>query len=301
MMELNSQNYRALERNEVAEKLTAFKMRLAKGTQVAIKMTYLMKHVLEGKWTNYEFVVDSRKELEDISIIGRPSKEYDLGISNVVIYSSDEDHLRYLLRLPGIIDWANPRLEIVPNCAEIEPILREIIIENGYSFKDSTMADIMVLENVDCLRERSRNIRLPEDMTLSAVRQEQHIEEISRAWPFGDPTCSPEYIRYMKTQILNLPNICVQKNDELIAWSLQQFHGAIGNTFVKPEYRGQGLGSLVTTELAKKVLANGMAAYIECESGDDVSKNMHIGVGFKYIPTSTQVYLTSYKCPAHTN
>ncbi|XP_070556775.1 glycine N-acyltransferase-like [Ptychodera flava] len=293
-MERQSEKYRTLETSELAEKLGILQRELAKGVHIGIKITYLMKHVVEGKLNNFEFVVDSRKEFEDSTIIGRPSKEYDLCLHNVFMYSTNTDHLRYLVTQPGIIDWANRRLEVATNCPEIAPTLHEVIAKNGSAFKFTGIGVLMILENQGDLQERYQNPSLPEGMELSAISQEHHIEEVARKWPYADPDCSPEYIRFMKTQILNLPNICVQKNGELIAWSLQQFQGANGNTFVKPEYRGQGLGSLVTAELAKKVLANGMAACIEHGQQDEVAIKMHAGVGFKHIQEMKMFYLSSF-------
>ncbi|XP_070570749.1 uncharacterized protein [Ptychodera flava] len=288
--------YRSLRQDELKSKIEKLQAIMPLSS---LKAQYLLKNILEGKWFEYEFIVDSRLEYEDVSLICKPRRHYKLWLNEIVMISEDKEHLRYLLNQPGIIERQSDQGLVLRADLEMKDIVLEVsgLVRGGVnSFAEVLDAETMVLdaENSDIFNQRCNSLELPEDMTHSSIQLDD-VDEVARTWQYGDPNGSAEYMDFIRTEVMNFPSICFRKNGELIAWTLQQFSGAIGNTYVKPSYRGRGLGRLVTAELAKEILKRGCIPYVDVAGENEASLRMHAAIGFRAVQTARKVYASSFK------
>ncbi|GFN87290.1 glycine n-acyltransferase [Plakobranchus ocellatus] len=60
-------------------------------------------------------------------------------------------------------------------------------------------------------------------------------------------------------------------------------YGAMGMLYVQEEYRGHGLGKVITSQLAQKYINDGLPAYAFMFKANEISIRMHAKCGFTEI------------------
>lgn len=117
-----------------------------------------------------------------------------------------------------------------------------------------------------------------------------HSSYVYSVWKHSSEESAKDYIEWtIETQ----PSVAVfDSEDKVIAFMIRQYYGSMGMLYVEPNYRKQGLGTLVITELAKKLLASGENAFVHVEKMNKVSLQFHRKCGFKSIVNGEVLWKT---------
>jgi len=91
-----------------------------------------------------------------------------------------------------------------------------------------------------------------------------------------------------------LDSACIRINGELAAWCLtHKEDGSMGPLYVKEQYRRMGLGKIVASRLAAKIIAKGGLPYVQIVLGNGESEGLAKGLGgFEYTHDCTWFGLT---------
>jgi len=187
------------------------------------------------------------------------SKLY-VGVSDrpwIYINTSDVDTLRALIK-------STPNT--YRNYAVIEDWMLPIIDPDHVRFRE-LVCERFYLPRTVSLPEIKFNV-LPLDIEDASIIQTSHA--------YGDYTD----LDYVTSRIKNGHHAGLKINGELVAWVITHDDGALGFLYVKPEYRGSGLGKDITTFIINAHRAENLPVYVHIEKDNKASMTLATKMGF---------------------
>lgn len=101
--------------------------------------------------------------------------------------------------------------------------------------------------------------RLKNDSLHIGILHPSHAAILNEAWDFGGNDRS---LRYLENLIHNFPNACLMdKEEQLVSWSLSDPFACMAHGYTFPQYRGQGCMQAVLQSITKKLYARGFPLY----------------------------------------
>lgn len=85
-----------------------------------------------------------------------------------------------------------------------------------------------------------------------------------------------------------LPSYGIFIEDELVAWMIQSYYGAMISMHTKSRFRLHGFGSYIAKYLSKLVAGRGYAPYVLVRSHNKVSRNLYEHLGFTKLYTNVR-------------
>lgn len=95
--------------------------------------------------------------------------------------------------------------------------------------------------------------------------------------------------------IERLPSFGIFVNNELAAWMIQSYYGAMISMYTKPRFRLLGFGGYVAKYLSKLVASRGYMPYVLVRSNNKISKKLYENLGFTRLYTNVRGMLTPHK------
>ncbi|KAG7170781.1 uncharacterized protein LOC121864063 isoform X1 [Homarus americanus] len=191
------------------------------------------------------------KKVQSLSVFWNPEEE-------------DEEEVAQMIgSLPGI-DWRKPVFFSTSSktiSSKVTSIGNNQLVGDGnieaHTVEDSSMYEIPPqLPHIQCSP--------PEGFYLDSLRP----EEVALVMPFWMYQWTETYSGH-ETLLRSVPSVALRKRgdgdptskDQLVGWIHLYNNGILGNFFVLPEYRGQGLSKVILYELVWKVQKDGLFTY----------------------------------------
>ena len=88
-------------------------------------------------------------------------------------------------------------------------------------------------------------------------------------------------LHFPSTPSLPFLSASFDRSGRCIAYELSRYYGTIGFLHVEEDFRGQGLGKVITSRLAHKYFSQGLPVAVVVFVDNEVSIGMHTKLGFK--------------------
>jgi 8-oxo-dGTP diphosphatase len=85
---------------------------------------------------------------------------------------------------------------------------------------------------------------------------------------------------YVEDRILKDHSSGISIDGKLVAWILTHDDGAIGCLNVLEEYRNQGMGSAIVTDIIKKIRGDGRIPFVYIDVGNEKAEEIATKFGF---------------------
>ncbi|XP_075152084.1 uncharacterized protein LOC142226095 [Haematobia irritans] len=137
---------------------------------------------------------------------------------------------------------------------------------------------------------------LPEDAEMRPLKVED-CEHIHDLYPANEIEC----VDVFNVLVRVLPGLGVFRKDtnELAAWMVHSYYGAMFSMQTRPNYRRLGYGIRLATALTKIVIERGYKPFVVIRPQNDASRNLYTKLGFEKAFETCRVKMTPY--PMHTN
>ncbi|XP_077998215.1 glycine N-acyltransferase-like protein [Glandiceps talaboti] len=258
---------------------------LTKWLPACLPVYQLIKHNYSNTWPAVTIYTDN-DDVEKITTVLCSCGNYEVSLTDAAytFYSVDNEALRLLLNAPGTIDWTSDLVDFHIVSMSQLPILKEVMAEHnrilpGYLNTPEYLSGCYVYTLND--RERATEIAerpLPEGFTFGKLKHEHGCLLHSR-WHY--PKNPPSVENYAKT-IEYLPNLAIyNEKGEVVSWAVIKAFGDIGHTYTVPEYRKRGFASMITANLAKSRIEDGVMPYVVVRNKYEVSIKTHEKLGFE--------------------
>ncbi|GFN84709.1 glycine n-acyltransferase-like isoform x2 [Plakobranchus ocellatus] len=191
----------------------------------------------------------------------------------VALFSTSLEHLETLLLMPGLFNW---RKRIV--FADVPQKLRPVILSVSKA-KGGTLG----FNEFKVLEAKPGEVTaqpVPENYKMRALDPETHTDYAVSTRPY--------YIKgarcYVRDLLKKFPSIGVfDKDDICIGFEIIYHYGTQGMLHVREEFRGQGIGTSIATNLAQKFFSDGLPVYTVVEKSNSSSIHLHLKVGFRIV------------------
>ncbi|XP_061397067.1 uncharacterized protein LOC133332705 [Musca vetustissima] len=137
---------------------------------------------------------------------------------------------------------------------------------------------------------------LPDDAEMRPLKVED-VEHIHDLYPANEIEC----VDVFNILVRVLPGLGVFRKDtnELAAWMVHSYYGAMFSMQTRPNYRRLGYGIRLATALTKKVIERGYKPFVVIRPQNDASRNLYTKLGFEKVYETCRVKMTPN--PIHTN
>ncbi|XP_012935171.1 uncharacterized protein LOC101854005 [Aplysia californica] len=232
----------------------------------------------EGRWTdNSRFYTLGWPDIRAVGL-GEPystSRVYNYHTKprTTCVFSPVLQDSRALLTHPGFIDWTqNCMFQATPT--ELGETIVSLSREHG-------SRDVMPIRHVcTCMIAQPGDVELrptPEDVTVRRLTSSD-AAFVSENWTHRRAG-SDDYVREL---VQRFPSVGVFDRDGgCLGYEVGTEYGTMGMLYVKPEARGQGLGSVITTHLAHSYFLDGLPAVVNILAKNLGSVQLHERLGFK--------------------
>nr|XP_020661644.1 glycine N-acyltransferase-like protein 3 isoform X1 [Pogona vitticeps] len=236
-------------------------------------------HINRGNPAQSEVVVDSWPEFK--AIITRPKKEvvkdkWDYYANFYAAFYRDADSCRALLENNDVVDWSaalqiqglqDGLYEIVKEIAEASHVQLE-----PYFYRPVMHPDPSTL----------RQSRLTNDLLRFGALNPSHASFLNEVWDFGGNHRSR---RYLESLIRLFPSAClVDKEDQVVSWSLTDPVSCLSHGYTLRQYRGQGCSGIVLQRLGGKLHSLGFPLYAGVLAENQPSLQTLKKQGFHILP-----------------
>ncbi|GFR60326.1 glycine N-acyltransferase [Elysia marginata] len=189
------------------------------------------------------------------------------------VYSPSPDHLETLLTWPGFLDWSKPI--IFQGLSKTStPIIEKVARAKGGNHK--VLNHVLHQASPSDLPPRP----VPDGFYLHDLDPDLHTDYIMSTW-IHSRTHSDTYIREL---IKRFPSVGLfDKDDQCVGLEIGTEYGTVGMLHVREEYRGRGLGKVITSQLAQKFFCVGLPVMAIVSKDNESSQPMHTSCGFKEI------------------
>ncbi|XP_060118174.1 glycine N-acyltransferase-like protein 3 [Heteronotia binoei] len=245
-------------------------------------------HINRGNPAQYEAVVDSWPEFK--AVLTRPCKEvvkdkWDFYANLHAMFYRDVDACQAMLENADAINWSKAfqlhgiqdgMYEVVRDIAEarhvhLKPYFYQTLVHPG--------------PPASC---QSR----PRGDFHFGILNPSHAAILNEAWDFGGNNRS---LRYLESLIYYFPNTCLMNKDgQLVSWSLSDPLACMTHGYTFPQYRGQGCVQATIQSISKKLYASGFPLYCGVLPENQPSKQALKHQGFHILP---EIYYTIIVTP----
>ncbi|GFN83552.1 glycine n-acyltransferase [Plakobranchus ocellatus] len=241
----------------------------------SVKLYCTVRETLQGRWPGTTFVTLG---WPDILAVGEGSApkdstcyEYHMAPRTTCVFSPDQEHLEALLLYPGYLDWSQP----IAFQAASEKMRSTIIKVSQAKGGNCVMKTNYLLE---ASQEELPPRPAPEGFELRALDPDLHTDYVMSTWPHSR-NGSRTYIQEM---LRRFPSIGLfDKNNECIRLEIGNEYGAMGMLHVREEFRGRGLGKVITSQLAQKYFCDDLPVVAMTIKSNEASLRMHTSIGFR--------------------
>ncbi|GFO19678.1 glycine n-acyltransferase-like protein [Plakobranchus ocellatus] len=241
----------------------------------SLKLYWTVRNMIQGRWQGSTLVTLG---WPDILAVGEgpipedsPCYEFHASSRRTSVFSPDPEHLETLLLYPDYLDWSKPIIFQGVN-KQNRPVLDKIIEAKGNNCHIDTFS---ILEaGQEELPPRS----VPEGLELRALDCDLDIDYItSTRYKTRDGEAS-----YIKELIKRFPSVGLfDENNKCIGLELGKENGTLGMLHVREEFRGCGLGKVITSQLAQKYFRDDLPVTVLVPKDNEVSWRMHTSCGFR--------------------
>ncbi|XP_077997832.1 glycine N-acyltransferase-like [Glandiceps talaboti] len=190
-------------------------------------------------------------------------------------YSVDDNRLKFLIN--DVVDWTNDLIQFKKmDISQLEVVQQVCENHKRYLHGPKSLGCCMY---TGCDKEKLLQIvskPLPDGFQLRPL-QEEHASLVQSIWSDTDPMLS---IKHFINLTQHLPNLAIYHGTQVVSWAFVKASGDIGHTFTLPEYRRRGFSSIITANLAIKLLEAGNTPYVSVVTTNEVSAHMHEKLGF---------------------
>lgn len=165
--------------------------------------------------------------------------------------------------------------------------LRALIQSTPNTYNNFALIEDWMLPIIDPDHVRFRELvcerfYLPETVPLPEIKSEVFPLEIEDASIIQSSHAYGEYtdLEYVTSRIKNGHHAGLKVNGELVAWAITHDDGALGFLYVKPEYRGSGLGKDITTYIINALRTENLPVYVHIEKDNYASMALVTKMGF---------------------
>ncbi|RUS71082.1 hypothetical protein EGW08_021160 [Elysia chlorotica] len=259
------------------DELPAVKDWLEKFMPRSAKLYCTIRETLQGRWTGTTFCTLGWPNILAVGEMEAkpesPCYIYHSEPRTTSVFSPDPDHLEKLLMWPGFLDWSQPII-FQAVCSGCTPSILKLAKAKG--------GDCLVYANViNEARETELPPRpVPEGFYLSNLDPDLHTDYAISTWPHSRNHTD----RYIRQLLRKFPSVGLfDKDGECIGLEIGNEYGAIGMLHVREEYRGRGLGKIITSQLAQKYFCDGLNVIAFVIKDNKPSRRMHTSCGFKEV------------------
>lgn len=165
--------------------------------------------------------------------------------------------------------------------------LRELIKSIPNTYNNYAVIEDWMLPIIDPDHLRFRELvcerfYLPETIPLPEIKSDVHPLDIEDAAIIQATHAYGEYtdLNYVTSRIKNGHHAGLKVNGELVAWAITHDDGAIGFLYVKPEFRGSGLGKDLSAFIIKNLRSENLPVYVHIEKDNKASMTLVTNMGF---------------------
>lgn len=119
-------------------------------------------------------------------------------------------------------------------------------------------------------------LRLPSDVELVRLRPE-HMKAVHDLYPASDIECREVFEKL----VAELPAYGIFVEDQLAAWMVQSYYGAMFSMQTRPEFRRKGYGIFLAKRLTKEVASRGYKPFVVIRPENDASRSLYSKLGFE--------------------
>ncbi|XP_077997833.1 glycine N-acyltransferase-like [Glandiceps talaboti] len=190
-------------------------------------------------------------------------------------YSVDDNRLKFLIN--DVVDWTNDLIQFkMTNVSQME-VVQQVGENHKRYLHGPKSLGCCIYTGYDQQRLLQFVSKpLPDGFQLRPL-QEEHASLVQSIWSYTDPMPS---IKHFINLTQHLPNLAIYHGTQVVSWAVVKASGDIGHTFTLPEYRGRGFSSIITANLAMKLLEAGNTPYVAVETTNTESAHMHEKLGF---------------------
>ena len=102
------------------------------------------------------------------------------------------------------------------------------------------------------------------------------------------PAKDIESFQLFENLIERLPSYGIFIEDELVAWMIQSYYGAMISMYTKSRFRLHGFGSYIARYLSKLVAGRGYIPYVLVRSNNNISRKLYEHLGFTRLYTNVR-------------
>uniref|UniRef100_A0A0A9WW50 Glycine N-acyltransferase-like protein 3 n=1 Tax=Lygus hesperus TaxID=30085 RepID=A0A0A9WW50_LYGHE len=162
------------------------------------------------------------------------------------------------------------------------PFLREIWIDEDWSFQPGHL--LYWVPKEDALHWK---IEAPHGTYVSFLN-EAHAKEVDRIWPHRYDG-SLDLISSMIRVNFGM-GLFDSETNELMAWALHWFYGAIGVLQTKDQHKKKGYAATVVKAISREIARRGDDVFLNIIPGNTPSINLVEKLGFKFLMNGTWIF-----------
>nr|XP_056707790.1 glycine N-acyltransferase-like protein 3 [Euleptes europaea] len=252
---------------------------LRKSLPQALPVYGTVMHINRGNPAQHEVVVDSWPEFK--AVLTRPCKEvvkdtWDYYANLHATFYRDVDACRAMLENAEAIDWSKAfqlqgiqdgMYEVARDIAKarhvhLKPYLYQTALHPGPPASCPSW--------------------LKSDSFHIGTLIPSHATVLNEVWEFGGNNRS---LCYLEMLVCYFPNACLMdKEGQLVSWSLSDPFACLSHGYTFPQYRGQGCMGAVLQSISKKMHASGFPLYCGVLPENRSSKQALKHQGFHILP-----------------
>ncbi|KAL8182924.1 UNVERIFIED_CONTAM: hypothetical protein K2H54_007850 [Gekko kuhli] len=247
-------------------------------------------HINRGNPAQHEVIVDSWPEFK--AVLTRPRKEvvkdkWDFYANLHAVFYRDVDACRAMLENAEAVDWRK--------AFQLHGI-QDGMYEVARDIAEARQVHLEPYLYVTCLHPgppASCQSWMKSDSLRFGILNPSHAAILNDAWDFGGNNRS---LCYLESLIRYFPSACLMnKEGQLVSWSLSDPFACMTHGYTFPQYRGQGCVQAVLQSISRKLYAGGFPLYCGVLPENQPSKQALKHQGFRILH---ETYYTFVVTPA---
>ncbi|CAL2046053.1 unnamed protein product [Caenorhabditis brenneri] len=114
------------------------------------------------------------------------------------------------------------------------------------------------------IKDKLEEVTLPDNFSIGSTILSD-AETLNNTWKFG----SSEMLLEIREVLQRLPTVCIYNENKPIAFEMVGLHGQLNHQYTFPEFRNQGLGSIVECTIVSKCLKEGIQVVKSVEATNE--------------------------------
>nr|XP_006813500.1 PREDICTED: glycine N-acyltransferase-like [Saccoglossus kowalevskii] len=252
---------------------------------------FLVYKVVHNYWKmkcpHIAVYVDNQDINQITSIICDVTRENIYGYKHkYYIYSVNVTNMQKLLHQHGVIKSIQDGEIQVEFSISLYDIIKNFFECNQHCTSESEFYCQYTLNNSDKFEKMIKK-KLPYGMRLAPL-DKKHAIYIHDEWQYGTPPPIKTFENLINGNCLATLAV-FNEEDQPISRAVVGQIGDIGMTYTASKYRRKGLASIVTANLAKKLLKDGILPLVYISDKNQISIDMHTSLGFQKTQMRTLV------------